>query len=385
MTRRTVRPGRRALATLAFLAGPLALAQLTASGCATDETSRPPEEDAQALPQVDAAPEASSVDAADASPPCLEGSGAWCAVKVPATGVDLTSVWGASASDVWAVGYPDAVLRWNGSAWAVVRKPDERYRIRSVWGSGASDVWFVSTHLYTLHYDGRNADGGPVLAYLPPADPLNISAEPDDLLGGVWGSRPGEVWAAGGGTVYRTNAYVLDAGPGWQPVPSDVPSYSDTRFLAGFAESPATSYAVGESGAVVRLDTRDGGTTTVVAQRSGSVRSLNGVWAAPGKVVLACGASGTLLRAASADGGVLVFDEVPTGTERDLNGIWGSSADDVWVVGAQGTILHWDGKAWTRDASVTTTSDLYGVWGTGPDDVWAVGRDVILHRTRASR
>lgn len=55
-----------------------------------------------------------------------------------------------------------------------------------------------------------------------------------------------------------------------------------------------------------------------------------------------------------------------------LFGVWGSGSSDVWAVGLGGTILHWNGSAWARLMSVTS-SDLYGVWGSGTSDVWAVG------------
>lgn len=110
--------------------------------------------------------------------------------------------------------------------------------------------------------------------------------------------------------------------------------------------------------------------------------------------------------------------------QRDLPGallsVWGRADDDVWAVGADARdgsgplVLHFDGSAWTREATGLTQGDLwwvfgtsdgtiyfggnggvivrhradtyevmdtpgtgtvYGLWGAGPDDVWAVGGD----------
>jgi hypothetical protein len=49
-------------------------------------------------------------------------------------------------------------------------------------------------------------------------------------------------------------------------------------------------------------------------------------------------------------------------------------------VGGFGIILHWDGSAWTRVSS-GTTSTLSGVWVSEASDVWAVGGSgTILER-----
>ena len=65
---------------------------------------------------------------------------------------------------------------------------------------------------------------------------------------------------------------------------------------------------------------------------------------------------------------------------NNLHATWGSGASDVWEVGDLGTILHWDGSAWTRVSS-GTTSTLSGVWVSEASDVWAVGGSgTILER-----
>jgi hypothetical protein len=60
-------------------------------------------------------------------------------------------------------------------------------------------------------------------------------------------------------------------------------------------------------------------------------------------------------------------------------GVWGAAPNDVWAVGGAGVLFHWDGTAWSRVASPTTTN-LYAVWGAAPNDVWAVGdHGTVLH------
>jgi hypothetical protein len=60
-----------------------------------------------------------------------------------------------------------------------------------------------------------------------------------------------------------------------------------------------------------------------------------------------------------------------------LNWVHGTSASDVFVGGDEGTILHFDGDAWTVQATPVTTP-VWGIWAVAPDDVWAVGGDNLF-------
>ena len=57
-----------------------------------------------------------------------------------------------------------------------------------------------------------------------------------------------------------------------------------------------------------------------------------------------------------------------------LNWCHAFARGDVTMVGRAGTVLHWDGQAWSKQAT-PTTQDLWGVWGAAPGDLWAVGGD----------
>lgn len=48
----------------------------------------------------------------------------------------------------------------------------------------------------------------------------------------------------------------------------------------------------------------------------------------------------------------VVEPDIPT--DEDLLAVWGRAADDVWAVGWAGTIIHYDGLAWTLEASTAT-------------------------------
>jgi hypothetical protein len=64
----------------------------------------------------------------------------------------------------------------------------------------------------------------------------------------------------------------------------------------------------------------------------------------------------------------------------DLNAVSALSASDAWAVGnssdGSATVAeHWDGHAWTVEATPAGPGGLRGVAMVGPNDVWAVGED----------
>ncbi|HSO34799.1 MAG TPA: hypothetical protein VLT33_19830 [Labilithrix sp.] len=69
----------------------------------------------------------------------------------------LTSVWGTSKSDVWAVGYLGAIRHWDGATWKLSQIAVDGLPIYedliAVRGSSANDVWAVGTGV-ALHRTG---------------------------------------------------------------------------------------------------------------------------------------------------------------------------------------------------------------------------------------
>jgi hypothetical protein len=103
----------------------------------------------------------------------------------------LEAVWGTSASDVWAVGAQGTVRRIGAG--------DERWQkiesptmqtLRAVWGSGPNDVWVVGDGGAILHYDGTKIEVSS--AQFPLGHKANLR--------GVWGSGANDVWIVGDNT-----------------------------------------------------------------------------------------------------------------------------------------------------------------------------------------
>ncbi|HEU0052153.1 MAG TPA: hypothetical protein VFQ39_03205 [Longimicrobium sp.] len=118
--------------------------------------------------------------------------GSYGASRTPVL-AQLQDVWGASATNVFAVGLLGEVLRYNGSAWTTSRPASNgNAALYGVWGTSGSDVFAVGDGGAILHYNGAS--------WSPMTSPVT-----DDLKA-VWGTSPSNVYAVGlGGRVLHYN------------------------------------------------------------------------------------------------------------------------------------------------------------------------------------
>ena len=72
----------------------------------------------------------------------------------------VESVWGSSATDIWAVGTAGTILHYDGAKCSSVQSGTD-LPLYAVWGSSASDVWAVGatrddpgTPRTALHFNG---------------------------------------------------------------------------------------------------------------------------------------------------------------------------------------------------------------------------------------
>lgn len=204
-------------------------------------------------------------------------------------GQGLESIWGASASDVFAVGFEDvgpfrvsAIWHFDGGGWLRMAVPGPvQPALTDVWGSGSRDVYAVGRDEAAgviLRYDG--AGWGPVLQ----VDGV--------LFNGVWGSAPDDVFAAGFLVEERDDQFFVSGvvwhfdGTAWSPM--DLPDVGVLYEVWGTSGSDV--YVVGEEGLILRYDGTTWEPTTVGRE------NLLGVWGgAPGEV-FAVGNSGTILQ-----------------------------------------------------------------------------------------
>jgi hypothetical protein len=278
------------------------------------------------------------------------GGGAWKFCQ-RAPGIALRAIWGASDTDVWAVGSGGTVLRWDGGDWSAVADigapaPGDLY---DVWGSGATSVWIVG-------------DGGLVRRF----DGAAWHVEDADArynLHGVWGAPAGVLRVVGTASlppVFQINgaeAVVLrQSGATWtrEAVFVEERGIADFRRLSGASDTDI--WAVGTklpSGAAASFPFAAHFDGTSWTPRAGSSvpggpteeqlveRSYSDVIAAP----------------PNAPGGALIASP-PDSTLFDGT-TWTTSAPELigldrrgsamWGTGGSGQILRWTGTAWVLD------------------------------------
>lgn len=399
-------------ALLLLVALPLGALPLLAS-CADSDAEQAPKEDSSTVITTtdagDAATDASSdalapCDAAD--PSCVStvltcASVAWCPVSI---GVDpryaLTSIWGSSASDVWAVGSGGTVIHYDGASWRLAPTGIVE-TLHAVWGSGPTDVWAVSSASLLLHSNG--AQGG-VISFTKSA-----AATPAAYGGrshAVWGASATDVLVGGAlfeefdldtGAVTAANYFQgppvagPDGGaPAWKLQQGQDGAWTRATVRAIWGSSASDVWMSADNspelawmrGMLLHRVPGDGGKTgawTPVDSQSAHV--LESIWGSSAGDVWAVGSLGTIRHYTA---GAARWAVTPSPTGVDLHSVWGSSASDVWAVGDDGTILHYDGTTWSTSTAAFPLGpkpNLNGVWGSGPNDVWVVGDGIALHFT----
>ncbi|MHC5036049.1 MAG: fibronectin type III domain-containing protein, partial [Planctomycetota bacterium] len=118
----------------------------------------------------------------------------------------LYGLWGASGTDVFAVGSSNSILHWDGSRWSTMNPAKTSMAFFDVWGASGTDVFAVggyrTFHTFAgqaYHYDGTSWSAMTLPnAYTP--------------LYGVWGASGTNVFAVGmGGRIFQYNGAVWTA------------------------------------------------------------------------------------------------------------------------------------------------------------------------------
>ena len=295
----------------------------------------------------DAAPPAGT------SPPTL---------RVVAEGLDAVylGVWGASRSDVWAVGGAlgggagaGRVLHLAGSAWSAVDAAGAP-GLWWTWGSSPSDVWMVGDEGTILHFDGQHlarVDGGHAYS-----------------LFGVWGSRADDVWAVGGDVASGGTPIVRHFdGAAWADATTGLTLQRNLFKVWGSTANDV--FVVGDHGTALHFDgARWTALATPTTERLVTVsgRGASDVYAVGG-----IGAP-TLVHWDGAG-----FAAVPLGDELPgLNGVWAAPGRDAWAAGYSGLVLSEHEGAWTRLPKLTSAS-FHAIWSDGAGTVVAAGGNLF--------
>ena len=279
--------------------------------------------------------------------------------------VSLLSVWGSSASSIYAVGAycgVEAYLRYDGTSWSppVPEGPPGCGGLgpieNNVTGSSASNVFRIQSGCLppsgcsseVQHFDGTSWTN----AYHHGCSVTGFCLE---RLNAVWTDSPSDAVVVG------THGFIaVYNGSVWNDSPSG--TTSNLQAVWGVASAPTPRvFAVGDAGTIL---TYDG--TSWQPQSSGTTQTLRAVWGTSATDVYAVGDAGVIVHY---DGST--WSTQATGA-RALYGLWGISPTSVYAVGDGPTILHYDGSGW-MSLPLNIPIDLRAIWGSSPTDIYAVG------------
>lgn len=393
-------------------AGALALLLLSslvaAAACASTEDAAPTETPTVILEagteSPDAAAEASSeagIEIPDAGPCSTSGV---CIVPAPIdTQINVTSVWGSGANDVWAVGTNRTILHYDGNVWekaAPFEDESTDFTLRAVWLGAADDVWVGSGPViyHSTGWKGPTATEWKTGVFIESVSVTGISGKDGrvviarQVLNNIFEYLPSAVTCRGWSGDGLVEPAMLDTYMFREDGSDGLWSIAMTRADEAWATSIGAAERPGSRVVRLHLVTPDGGdpdagtpTWEIEEHDSHAAKNLYGVWGNE-DVVWLVGEGGVLRRITRANVPSRVFETVSAPVTADLRGVYGFAADDVWAVGDDATVLHYDGKTWTKVATAfdaaTVKPKLFSVWGSSPADVWIGGNGVMLHFER---
>ena len=262
----------------------------------------------------------------------------WTAQPAP-SGIGLQGVWGSSGTEVFAAGWhlgqtTPAIIHFDGSSWAeqavpaIAPGPDTLVLFRSVWGSSASDVFAVGTAYgsaqfgFIAHFDGQQWSL---------MDFANTRVELLD----VWGTSSSNVYAVGGiqvpGRGEDDQGIILHFdGTSWSEVFRTPQTLHQIHIKAVWGTGPTDIFVVGDRGRIYHFDG-----TSWQLQPTSFLRALHEVWGASGSDVFSVGSKGIIFHYDGA-----AWARADSSVTPDLFGIWGGSGVDAFAVGDSGVILH---------------------------------------------
>jgi hypothetical protein len=314
--------------------------------------------------------------------------------NAPGGSIDLRSqfnvIRGRSPNDVWVAGALGALAHFDGTSWTR-SDPGVRVTMRALWLRDSAEVSFGAVEqVFARGLDvvdaGSEPSAGGWTVHRSLTPPMFRSN--DMQLASAWAAPGAEsLWVAARAwrTGWTTGLWRLRLLPSSKfevsyGVPPQVCVTLPCSELTSIHGASANElWAVGLTGATIRITDAESDTPTLEAFNSQTWDALHGVWAASASEAWSVGALGTIRHYT---GHSLLWDivaDVPT--NEDLNGVWGSSPSDVWAVGNAGVVLHFDGKSWSRVKVAglgARRPNLTAVWVAAPGHVWIAGQGVIL-------
>lgn len=270
----------------------------------------------------------------------------------------LLAAWSSGLDNVWIVGGREgtggapALLHYDGTAW------EQRDA-----GVTNVDLWQVFGFGDTVFVGGSN---GTILRYRNGAFE-KIATPSTDIVFGLWGTSPDDVWAVGGQTSGRAFVWHYTGGSEFVAVPG-VPASLDT--------GGAVWKVVGRAANDVYMSASQG----LVLHWDGAALSSSTVGASGESLFsLGCNAERCVTAGSNTTNGVLYentgadwVSKVPT-----LDGpVWRGvtpTGEHAYVVGQFGAVLRRDGNGWVPDSHGLTIETLHAAWSDDDGNLFTVG------------
>jgi hypothetical protein len=255
----------------------------------------------------------------------------------------------------------------------------------AVWGRSHDDVWAVGWDESVLHFDGRRWSVEDVETTLTSTAPLPITsvhgtAIPDDAPIDDPDFDPGPVFAVG----WEGLILQRDADGVWRDAPKAAGTATITEDLFGvFVFDAENAMAVGDTGTIWTWDGLEWSRPRfqVPGEFSGELieprGKLHAVWSGNGRAYFIVGSAGAAYRSR---GDPTNFEAIDTRLSEPLRGVWGTANDDVYAVGLDTLVLRYTNQ-WRVDGDLddAPTTFLFGIHGRGRNDFLVVGwRGVAL-------
>lgn len=272
----------------------------------------------------------------------------------------LLAVWASGPDDVWVVGGREgvgmgpSVFHYDGAAWTKHDTGEVNVDLWQVFGFANDAVFFAGSNGTILRYRNGAFEKLPTPA--------------TDIIFGLWGSSPDDVWAVGGQTTGRAFVWRYQ-GTSFEPVagvPTELTTMGTVWKVTGRAANDVWMSA--SRGFVLHWDGQ-----ALSSERIGSTsESLFSL----GCHTDSCVAAGT-----NTANGVLYENagqgwtsRVPTTDGPVWRGVT-PTGDQPYVVGMFGAVIRRAGGSWVADPHGLTTESLHAAWVDADGNLFAVGGD----------
>ncbi len=270
----------------------------------------------------------------------------------------LMSVWGSSASDVWAVG-GDAgdgpmVIHWDGIAWTRMSAGISG-DLWWVYGFAGGPVFMGGQQGHIVRYEAG--------AFTPMTTPGT------GTVFGIWGADAGDLWAVGGNDGGASGAFAWRSDGGdWVEAPGFPTALAaDKAIWKVWGSTGSDVWLVGTAGQTVHWD-------------GDAFEAIN---VGGGESLFTVHQAGDRFAAVGGFATGLVFEYDGTEWQRvsdpsfpPLVGVCLTEDGGGYAVGGFGSFMERQGGVWIEREGPLTSETLHGIWVDPDGGQWTVGGQV---------